>query len=720
MTSKGDKDYVELEQELVTSPVAPRAPSEQADPIIILSKGQSSSNHLIATSRSGSAAELVRGKDGSVHVVRKSSGTDLNIAATRRISGSSQPNFTTVLGINPAPRSEEPVLSARDVLERTRGQGDFYEHMWTLEAISEKYETDINFSDPKSSKGLSDARASELLQEFGPNVLTPPARIPLWLLFLIQFTNMLNVLLIATGALCLMLYGINPSEPANLYLGIILEVVVVITCYESFSQEAKSDDLMEKFRAMVPEAASVIRGGEMKPISAPDIVVGDILRLKSGDKIPADCRVIFSQSLKVDQAMITGEAEPIDISVDAKHHDPLEAKNLVFSGSLVLEGACFAVAIRTGDGTLIGKMVDLTGDADKNTSTLQQDIVYFVRLLAVIALVQSALVFIVGIARGIDPIQVFVQGFIVIMVGNVPQGLPTTITTCLFIVADRMSERNVFVKKLDIIENLGSCTCICTDKTGTLTQNTMSVANVWVMNNRMPSKEFTIACGSRGSSLTQQQRMLIDCVCLNSRVLLETVPSKADPNVMETVPNGDATELGLWRFMNVCIPELAGKSVEEYRAVNRKVHEIPFNSKNKWQMTINTLESLGGKQIMFVKGGPDVLLQKCNRYMSDDGSIRPIDGEFQSIYDNVYESFGGNGERVLGFAMSPMAQTIEQEQASNPEFLEILKKNLVGGADCLAPVRDLVFCGLMTLRDPPREEVPQAIKECYTAGVKVG
>ena len=420
-----------------------------------------------------------------------------------------------------------------------------------------------------------------------------------------QFTNLLMVLLIVTGVICLIIYGITPApaDPTNLYLGLLLLIVVFATCYETFSQEAKSDDLMEKFRAMVPAQASVVREGVLRPLNASEIVPGDLVSLKSGDKVPADCRVIFSASLKVDQAMITGESEAIDVSVESKNHNPLESKNIIFSGSLVVDGSCMAVAIRTGDATLIGKMVDLTGDVGKSSSTLQADIVHFVRMLFVFAIFQAACVFIVGLSRGLDPIQLFINGFVVIMIGNVPQGLPTTITACLVIIAKRMGAQNVFVKKLDIIECLGSCTCICTDKTGTLTQNLMSVANTWVMDSRADHGQLLSSLESnKGAGVPPQLSMLVNIAALNSRVAMESRPAKGDASVEELVPAGDATELGLYRFFGSCVTACFDAPMEAFRARNKKIYEIPFNSKNKWQLTVHELDTMGGRELVFVKG----------------------------------------------------------------------------------------------------------------------
>lgn len=528
---------------------------------------------------------------------------------------------------------------------------------------------------------------------------------------------------------CFILYGLAPNNLNNLYLAVLLAFVIIVTCYETYSVEAKADNLMAKFRAMIPDMADVIRDGEQKPIAACEIVPGDILRLKSGQKIPADCRVIYNQGMKVDQSMITGEADPIEISVQAQHADYLEAKNIIFNGSLVVDGGALAVVIRTGDGTLIGSMVELTGDVGKSSSTLKADIEYFVKVVFFFALFQAVIIFIVGLSRGLNPVNVFVNGFIIIMVGNVPQGLPATVTACLYIVGMKMGAENVFVKKLDIIETLGSCTLICTDKTGTLTLNLMSVANVWYYGCKQNMESFRAANIKEkldGVTRSQLQQLLEICT-LNSRVVLERKDEKSPLR-----PNGDATELGLYRFFggdkwlakvpySGTITDRYDMEIEDYRASNPKVWEIPFNSSNKWQMSIHSLTSQGGRETLFIKGAPDVLLSKCNRFLAPDGTFKEIDGpsdDFKTAFDEVYEEFGGKGERVIAFCMLPLEKTVAESEASDPEYKNKLKDILVGIKPDL-PSPNLIFVGLVTLRDPPRPEVPAAVRDCKTASVKV-
>jgi sodium/potassium-transporting ATPase subunit alpha len=329
--------------------------------------------------------------------------------------------------------------------------------------------------------------------------------------------------------------------------------------------------------------------------------------------------------------MITGESEPICSSVEAHDPNALEAKNIIFNGSLVVDGGCLAVVIRTGDATLIGTMVELTSDVGKAASTFKVDIDYFVKIVTVLALCQAATIFIVGLSRGINPVDVFINGFVTIMIGNVPQGryrplsllealifsylrsfpsieffflfdfpgLPTTVTACLYLIADGMTKQNVFVKKLDIIESLGCCTCICTDKTGTLTMNKMSVANTWVLNKELSEVDFEKIASTNSSSLGIQHKKLMEIAILNSRVVLERKEENGP-----LVPTSDATELGFYNFFSKLTSYVLGEkeNIENFRANHSKIYEIPFNSAFKWQMTIHKLESENGKQFLLLKG----------------------------------------------------------------------------------------------------------------------
>lgn len=740
-----------------------------------------SSTHLptgeIHARRSGSASVLLRNDKGELLIERKNS--DIRIALKSRLSQSSLPSILPILSSSTDLHrvTEEPLIDATDALERTGGtstSGAYKEHLYPLEILAEKFSVHIDTKNISKSQGLTSKKATSLLEEYGPNVLTPPPRLPLWALFLLQFTNLLMVLLQVTALLCIILFIVDPTIWENLYLGVLLYIVVFVTCYETFSQEAKSDNLMEQFRAMVPQQTSVIRDGQLKTFPVSDLVLGDIIRLKAGDKVPADCRVLAVSSMKVDQSMITGEAEPVDIEVEAADPNALEARNLLFNGSLVVDGSCYALVIKTGDATLIGTMVELTGDVGKNSSTLKSDIDRFVKIVTLFALFQAALIFIVGLSRGYDPLMVFIYGFVVIMIGNVPQGLPTTVTASLFLVAERMSKQNVFVKKLDIIETLGACSLICTDKTGTLTMNQMTVSHLWLpclTNDHnetttdklqyFQAEDFSAQLQTsleKNTVLGEMLMRLLSIATLNSRVVLQQKTDEVTDNDQkieaankDVEPTGDATELGLYRFFASILkqlprlqPEIVKMSdyeaIESYRQQHPKVHEIPFNSSFKWQMSIHhmssmkansTMASNSADHVLMLKGAPDVLLDKCGFYFDPSGKIVPIDEAFKNKYQRVYEEFGGQGERVLGFAVRFFDIPYSQLLAKGPQYHDHLRMSLIGDAakarhndnnnnnNKPAPMKDLIFVGLITLLDPPRPEVPQAIKDCHKAHVKV-
>jgi magnesium-transporting ATPase (P-type) len=290
----------------------------------------------------------------------------------------------------------------------------YQEHEYSLQYLSEYFQTKINFQNPLLSYGLSQQQVSLLLKQFGPNSLTPPEHLSKIVLFLLQFLNYFMILLLLAGIISILSYLIPPHEITNIYLGVLLILVVFFTCLETFLVESQSDDLMSKFRALVPNEATVLREGILSSLPSEGLVVGDIIMIKSGDKVPADCRMIFIESLlKVDQSLVTGEVEPIELQVEpVPNQPPLEARNLIFNGTLAVEGSGLGVVIRTGDESMIGSIVVLTSETTKGSTTLKVDIERFVLLLTILSLVQAIVIFVVGVLRGISPLEAFIQGFI--------------------------------------------------------------------------------------------------------------------------------------------------------------------------------------------------------------------------------------------------------------------------------------------------------------------
>ena len=293
--------------------------------------------------------------------------------------------------------------------------GDFIlynEHLMTVKALGEAYSTDINARDVSKSLGLSRSQAKSLLGKFGRNKLTPPAKLPLWCLFLLQFTSLYNILLLIAAFLSLIGYVIPPLDLVDLYIAVLLLMSVTITALVDCRQEAKSDEVMKSFLSTVPEAVAVVREGQLFSVDAEELVLGDVIRLNVGDRVPADCRIIENADLQVDQSILTGESDVVICSLEPSKDDPVEAGNIVFKGCLVLSGSCVALVIRTGDTTLIGCVTQTASSAEKKVKSLRTDVDAVVRSISKVSLLWALVIFIVGVSRGLPFLSTFIRGFI--------------------------------------------------------------------------------------------------------------------------------------------------------------------------------------------------------------------------------------------------------------------------------------------------------------------
>ncbi|CBJ25862.1 conserved unknown protein [Ectocarpus siliculosus] len=329
-----------------------------------------------------------------------------------------------------------------------------------------------------ATQGMTKAAAEKRLQEEGKNQLTPPPETPWYINFLKElFGNKFSLLLWAGAILCFVGFGLQ-QDLENLYLGIVLAVVVFVTGCFSYFQNAKSDDLMKSFASMSPPKVTVVREGKTFTVESADICRGDLIRVEGGDLIPADVRIIdCSDNMVVDNAPLTGESEPQKRKTICTHDDPMETQNLAFFGTSCPEGSCAAVVCRTADNTLMGQIAGLAMSTDNEETPINKEIEHFIKIISAIAIILGVVFFILGFVVETPLIQnlVFMIG---IIVANVPEGLLATVTVCLTLTAKRMHKKQVLVKNLEGVETLGSTSCICSDKTGTLTQNIMTVAQI--------------------------------------------------------------------------------------------------------------------------------------------------------------------------------------------------------------------------------------------------
>ncbi|KAM9298992.1 sodium/potassium-transporting ATPase subunit alpha-3 isoform 2-T2 [Gastrophryne carolinensis] len=571
------------------------------------------------------------------------------------------------------------------------------EHKMSVEEVCRKYNTDC-------VQGLTLSKAAEILARDGPNALTPPPTTPEWIKFCRQLFGGFSILLWIGAILCFLAYGIQAGtedDPANdnLYLGIVLAAVVIITGCFSYYQEAKSSKIMESFKNMVPQQALVIREGEKMQINAEEVVVGDLVEIKGGDRVPADLRIISAHGCKVDNSSLTGESEPQTRSPDCTHDNPLETRNVTFFSTNCVEGTARGVVIATGDRTVMGRIATLASGLEVGKTPIAKEIEHFIHLITGVAVFLGISFFILSLILGYSWLEavIFLIG---IIVANVPEGLLATVTVCLTLTAKRMARKNCLVKNLEAVETLGSTSTICSDKTGTLTQNRMTVAHMWFDNqiHEADTTEDQSGASFDKSSLTWVALSRIAALC--NRAVFKA--GNDNIPVLKRDVAGDASESALLK----CI-ELSCGSVKAIREKNKKVAEIPFNSTNKYQLSIHETEDPNDNRYLLVmKGAPERILDVCSTIIIQ-GKEQPLDDEMREAFQNAYLELGGLGERVLGFCHYYFPEELHPKGfAFDTEDLNFSTENLC-------------FVGLMSMIDPPRAAVPDAVGKCRSAGIKV-
>ncbi|KAL7851307.1 hypothetical protein AOLI_G00216630 [Acnodon oligacanthus] len=571
------------------------------------------------------------------------------------------------------------------------------DHKISLEELSARYKVDLY-------RGLTNNKAAEILARDGPNALTPPPTTPEWVKFCKQLFGGFSILLWIGAVLCFLAYSIQAAtedEPANdnLYLGVVLAAVVIITGCFSYYQEAKSSRIMDSFKNMVPQQAMVIREGEKRQINAEEVVLGDLVEIKGGDRIPADLRIISSSGCKVDNSSLTGESEPQTRSPDFTHENPLETRNISFFSTNCVEGTARGIVIATGDHTVMGRIATLASGLEVGQTPINIEIEHFIHIITGVAVFLGVSFFVLSLILGYTWLEavIFLIG---IIVANVPEGLLATVTVCLTLTAKRMARKNCLVKNLEAVETLGSTSTICSDKTGTLTQNRMTVAHMW-FDNQIHEADTTEDQSGFGSfdksSPTWAALSRVAGLC--NRAVFK--PGQVHIPILKRDTAGDASESALLK----CI-ELSCGSVHTLRQKNPKVCEIPFNSTNKYQLSIHEIEDSPTGHLLVMKGAPERILDKCSTIMIN-GEELPLDDIWKDAFQGAYMELGGLGERVLGFCHLSLSPS------------HFPRGFAFDSDDVNFPMDQMCFLGLMSMIDPPRAAVPDAVGKCRSAGIKV-
>ncbi|EHF01409.1 hypothetical protein HMPREF1008_01889 [Olsenella sp. oral taxon 809 str. F0356] len=522
-------------------------------------------------------------------------------------------------------------------------------------------------------QGLGVGRAAELLEQNGPNRLKEAEKDPLWKRFFQQMADPMVIMLIIAAVISA-LTGIVQGE-ADFADVIIIMLVVVLNSILGVVQEAKSEEALAALQEMAAATSKVVRDGRVVSVPSSDLVVGDIVILEAGDSVPADCRILESASMKIEEAALTGESVPATkhaevIELEEGSDDvPLgDRKNMCYMGSTVVFGRGRAVVVATGMDTEMGKIADALAQAEDGQTPLQVKLDELSRALTILVVAISAIVFLTGFVKHglgfISDLGLVLNTFMIavsLAVAAIPEGLVAVVTIVLSMGVTKMSEKNAIIRKLSAVETLGCTQIICSDKTGTLTQNKMTVVE----------------------HATED---------LTAHVRTMALASDAKWDDAEGVATGEPTEAAL-----VADAAKEGYTTAKLAQSRPRVGEAPFDSGRK-MMSVVVKDHDGYEQ--HTKGGPDVVLARCTRYMSEDGVV-PMTDELRRQVMDQNKAMADRALRVMASARRDWGT--QMPESFEPGFLE----------------QDLTFVGLSGMIDPVRPEVKAAIEEAHSAGIRV-
>jgi Ca2+-transporting ATPase len=537
-----------------------------------------------------------------------------------------------------------------------------------------------------NEKGLSQEEAQKRLAEYGPNELQKEERASPIRMFLEQFTDILIIiLLIATGL------SVAIGEIID---AIVIMAIVIATAVLGFVEEFRSEKAVEALKKMTAPTAMVLRDGKEVKIAAIEIVPGDVVFLYTGDKVPADARLIKSINLKIDEAPLTGESAPVnkDINVCNAEVPVNDRRNMVFTGTVVVYGRGEAVATSTGMKTEFGKIAKMVQMTEEETTPLEkrtQSVGKWIGMLSVgICLAVAA----IGMVEGREIIDMILWG-VSLAVAAVPEALPAIVTGALAVGMYRMARVHTIVRKLPAVETLGCTSVICSDKTGTMTKGQMTVQRVYV--NDQIAKVSGIGYEPEGEFLIEDKKLDPKNeglqTLLTAAALCNDAKLERDTATERWIIKGDPTEGAL-----IVAAAKAGLWKEDLEQQQPRIGEIPFSSETKRMTTMHIVS--GKKKIAYMKGAPEIVLEKCTKFLMN-GKTSKLNETVRAKILKVNEAMAKQALRNLGFAFKELPETV----SSCDEKIE----------------KDFVFAGIMGMIDPPREEVKAAICTCKKAGINV-
>ncbi|HIU20766.1 MAG TPA: calcium-translocating P-type ATPase, PMCA-type [Candidatus Limadaptatus stercorigallinarum] len=520
-----------------------------------------------------------------------------------------------------------------------------------------------------TEEGLTTAEADKRIAQYGKNALKEAKKKSLLRKFLEQFKDVMIIVLIVAAIVSAVIALVQQEYSELIDAGVIL-LIVIINAIIGVVQENKAETAMEALKNMNKSFSKVLRDGEWKHLASEEIVPGDVVKLEAGDIVPADMRLLTSASLKIEEAALTGESVPAEkdaekaVAADAPLGDRAD---MAYSSGVVSYGRGTGVVTHTGMNTEVGKIATMLTDGSQQTSPLQKQLGKTAKLLSILVLAIAAIIFIVQAVRGNDIMDSFMTA-VAIAVAAIPEGLPAVVTIVLAIGVQRMSKRNAIVKNLPSVETLGCCEVICSDKTGTLTLNQMTVKGYY-----LPDCGFKAVDEERASAGGDFD------------VFVRAMALCNDTEKTSEGLTGDPTETALVAYAEDC-----GYDFHALREDYVRVDEVPFDSVRKLMTTVN---EHGGEREAYVKGAPDMLLPLCTRIMDGD-TVRDITEKDVAAIKKANSQMAKKALRVLGVAVK------------------------TDGLDHGHLESNLVFVGLVGMIDPPRAEVKDAVRVCVEAGMR--
>ena len=545
-----------------------------------------------------------------------------------------------------------------------------------------------------SNEGLSTKDVEEKRQKYGFNELKAKKKKSLFVKFLEQFKDFMIIVLIV-AAIVSGIVGYMEGE--GITDSIIILIVVIVNAIIGVVQESKAEKSLEALQKLSSHVAKVVRNGKVEVVQSRELVPGDVVILDTGDYVPADLRIIESANLKSQESSLTGESVPVDKNSEVIEDEKVgigDRTNMLFSSSLITYGRGKGIVVETGMNTEVGKIATIINDTEGTATPLQIKLNKLGKTLGIAALAICIVIFIIGILYGKDVIDMFMTA-VSLAVAAIPEGLAAVSTIVLAIGVQRMVKKNAIVKKLPAVETLGSATVICSDKTGTLTQNKMTVQKVFVngqvvevagltgteeneKNSGKSATEGKNKVGNTSEYSDELQKLMNVSILCNDTKIGENNTLTGDPTETALVDLGFKLKLDVHEILKT-----------------KRVKEVPFDSDRKLMTTVN---KVGDKYIAYTKGGIDELLAKCSRY-EINGEIKSNLDEYRSEIDKQNVGMAKDALRVLAMAYKELDHEPTDEEMANIE-------------------NDLIFVGMVGMIDPPREEVKHAVEKCKTAGIK--